>query len=744
MFQIKPLTGRDLHIITIFFGFSSAIAQVLLIRELLTIFRGNEFTIGIIFSAWFLGIFLGARFNPEAERTILEKRIYISLLLFPLILLLVIYLSHFIPIIFIRTVGTFYYITTEFILSIFLSIPVSIFIGFFFPPIVSLVSGKEGQGSGGNIYFIESIGAFVGGVVFSFILVDNQNPLGIISILLFISMLFFFRRNFNRRFILILLIPLGIFFFSEDIEKKFFEYIWNRTHSGSLLSYKRTRYQMVSLEERDGQYSIYGDGIFYYSLPDQYESRAIFHLIQSLRHKKNERVMIVGGGPGSLIYNLLKTDISSLYYFETDPELWGMVDRYRKIFYKDNEDNQRFKVILQDIKYFLIHSLEKFDIILCFFPPPENLMLNRFYTEDFYSLCKDHLKSDGIFITSIHGFSNYMSKELKRSIASIYKGFLGNFLYFLETSGETIYLIGAKKKGIIPINYNLLINGYRERYSGLNNINLEREIIDNFDPEELRMLFERTQIEYYRSQITPLISEIKGNIDFKPNAYWNYLLLSTFQEKSIFSKMFHKSRLFLVFAILLTLIVFFNFKKKYSTLHFKGCFYMFISGFVSISICIILIILYQNFYGIVYYRIALINALFMLGLAMGSFIANRKKNGSLASRFLMLIMILLLIILYTNYNIECLFWLAIFLLSLVCGSIFPTIFRKISKDKYHITSSILDSTDHFGSIMGSLITVTFLIPEFGLTGTVYFNIMLLVLTMGILFFFRFNGSPKIS
>jgi len=63
----SKFTPLQLKSITLFLGFTSAITQILLIRELLTIFRGNEFIIGIIFSSWFTGIFMGARFNKSGK-----------------------------------------------------------------------------------------------------------------------------------------------------------------------------------------------------------------------------------------------------------------------------------------------------------------------------------------------------------------------------------------------------------------------------------------------------------------------------------------------------------------------------------------------------------------------------------------------------------------------------------------------------------------------------------------------------
>jgi hypothetical protein len=87
-------TRKYVLVSTLYFGFASAIVQVLFIRELLSVFRGNEFIIGMIFSGWFIGIFLGARINPAAGADVLRGRISFSLIAFPLVSFALVYFAH--------------------------------------------------------------------------------------------------------------------------------------------------------------------------------------------------------------------------------------------------------------------------------------------------------------------------------------------------------------------------------------------------------------------------------------------------------------------------------------------------------------------------------------------------------------------------------------------------------------------------------------------------------------------------
>ncbi|MDY6967091.1 MAG: hypothetical protein SVR08_00345 [Spirochaetota bacterium] len=732
MLKNITLNRKDLYIIIFFLGFSSAIYQVLLIREILSIFRGNEFIIGILFSAWFLGIFLGARFSSNAEKKVLEKRVTISFILLPIIFVLLLLIVYFLPVIILRTVGTFYSITTELLFSIILNIPISFIFGFSFPPIVAIAAEEDRESSGGNIYFIESVGSFGGGIIFSLLIIDFLNPLAITSVLFIISNLFLIKRLNNKAYLIIMIIPIFFLLLSEKIEKKIFQYVWNNTHSGELIHYKRTRYQTIFIESNKEMFSTYGNGIYFHSLPDQYQTREIFHLIQSLRNKKSDKIMIAGSGSGSLIHNLLKTDISQLFYLEIDPYLWEMELKYIDRLYKREGVEHKLKVINRDIRHYLSTSKDKFDMIICLSPPPENAMLNRFYTTDFYSICREHLEHNGIFITAIHGFSNYMVFELKRYIASIYKSFIRQFPFHLHTSGEKIYLIGGITKNIIPKNYNDLIERYKKIYSIQDNKEIEPELLSNFNPEELMMLFEKTQLQYFQNQIGNTIDKVDENLDFKPRAYWDRTILSAMQEKSEIYNLLIKHYFLLALTIIFMILSFVDIRRRLGNRYLYRGIIIFSTGFMSISTVILMIILYQNFYGVIYYRISLINALFMLGLAAGSYLVNRViRRVSIYSIFLMLIIIFCSIFLFIEIRIEPLFWVILFLFSLLCGTVFPILFISLSKDNFFNAASLLDSMDHFGAIAGSLLTAIFIIPLIGIIGAIFMNISLLILTITI-------------
>ncbi len=728
--------------VAVYIGFASAIGQVLLIRELLTVFRGNEFIIGMIFTGWFLGIFIGAKFNPPAGDVTLERRIMLSYVLFPAVLLVLVYLSHMIPIFVHRVPGTFFSITVEFTLSFLFTIPVSFFVGFFFPPIVTLLSRSYHEKSGGMIYLVECLGAFAGGLLFSYLLIDLFNPMGIISILIAASLLLFIIRFGKKRLVPLIVIPVLLFVYANDIEHDMFKFIWNNTQSSTLIRYDRTRYQTILLGFNEEQIGVYGDGILYYTIPDRHESRQIFHLIQSLRNGNlKEEMLLFGVGPGSLPYNFLRTDISGISYFEIDPKLYRTIEPYRIRFYRTGSEDNRLRVISQDLRYYLNNTTEKYDIIVCFSPAPHNAMINRFYTTEFYRMCRDRLKDNGIFITTLSGFSSCMEGEQREFMASVYKSFSSSFPIHMRTSGDPIYLIGARKKGVLPESPEELIANYGRHLPKLRQYPLESAIMDNFSPTELRTFFEPTHLAYFDKVITPAMDAAVENTDRMPYAYWNYILYSAAREGSLLYGVLKEYRYFLAFLLLVTAFVLFRVKLRYGTEQFLGSLVIYSVGMVSMSVVILMIMLYQNFYGVVYYRISLINALYMLGLTAGSFLANRYSLRSLTGVMAGILCVLVLLFVFTFTRQEGLFWGILFLFALLCGTAFPSLFIILSGENYHVTASNLDSMEFFGSIIGSVAT-TMLLPVAGMQAMLGFNLVVVGITLAITVYFRLRRAGR--
>src|SRR3990172_9267075 len=232
-------------------GCYATIAQVMLIREFLNIFYGNELCLGIVFGAWFLGIATGAFAGAKIKYTFKH-----AFTIFVITLMVMCFVLP-VQIIFVRGVrgllsvgvGEYISILPLLLTSIGLILPFSFIMGFVFPfsskvvwdvtvarrsrnqktisdfrlqnsdllsnskPEIhspeSAIRNENNQNSQhitidnkdpaidiGMVYIVESMGSLFGGLVFSFFLVSRFHPFKIITLLnvgmfVFLTLLFF-------------------------------------------------------------------------------------------------------------------------------------------------------------------------------------------------------------------------------------------------------------------------------------------------------------------------------------------------------------------------------------------------------------------------------------------------------------------------------------------------------------------------------------------------------------------------
>jgi spermidine synthase len=711
------LRRRSIYIAVLHLGACAAVAQILLVRELLTVSQGNELILGFIYASWFLGVFIGARFGPRRPEH-LERSIIVSLLLMPLLLVPVLSGIMSLPALVPMGPGVQYPLHMEMFFSVSFITPSGFFTGYFFPPAVAILSEEAGDAAGGRVYCIESLGSFAGALVFSLILVDTVNPLGCAMILLMVSLAITSLRGGTLRRATCLLLPLLLVpaFFSRDLERLLMEAVWNNSHTGRLVDYRRTRHQMLVLESLEEQVSLYGNGALHLSLPDRHESRHLFHLAQSLRREGPHRILLFGLGPGSLPYNLSRTG-SVVHVVETDPETLPLLEPHMARLYPGMRRGGTVSFIADDMRHFLASGSGTYHAIISAPPPPRSAMINRYYTVEYFRLCREHLAPGGVMIAALPGYGGYIDETQRGLVASIYKSFAAVFPLRLVGAGERILLVGAISSDILPETTAGLIERYRERPHPPTSDPLEPEISENFSPGEMSQLFDPAQEEYLMRAIGPLLPEAPENRDGTPGAYWLQILHGSLQENSPLYPILSRE-----YIIIIVLAAFFCAGTLFVAVrggpsHGTGGITIALTGCVSITLVLAMILIYQNLYGNLYYRIAAIQAAVMLGMAAGSAASSRCKTGTLVILFPALGAVALSLFLFTETGLEPVFWIILWISSCLCGSAFPLLYRVLSSGGPQAAASTLDSMDFLGSLCGAA-AAPVLLPALGVSALI--------------------------
>ncbi|MFH1509941.1 MAG: polyamine aminopropyltransferase [Candidatus Nealsonbacteria bacterium] len=221
-----------------------------------------------------------------------------------------------------------------------------------------------------------------------------------------------------------------------SIEKKVFE--------------GKTLYQKALIFDN----AVYGrvfilDGIVELSSKDEFIYHEMMVHPVMLSHKKPENILVIGGGDGGVLREILKYPVKKVDLVELDKQVVDISKKYLP-FLKSKESfaDKRVSVFFEDGKDFIEKTKEKYDIVIidCTNPEPGNNS-STLYSEIFYKNISKSLGKDGIIITLGSSFLDF-EKISKPFSLRMKKAFLFvSFLRFTMPSyhcGEYSFLMGSK------------------------------------------------------------------------------------------------------------------------------------------------------------------------------------------------------------------------------------------------------------------------------------------------------------
>ncbi len=711
-----------LYLSTFFIGISASIAQAIMIRELLTLFRGNELSIGIIMVLWFAGIAAGAAVSKKT--TLHQSYIAYIILLHPVMLLLSIVMLYCIPLVY-TTYGSFYSLEAELVIALLCLFPQCFVVGYIFPLLVSTVSALKIRYPGSIVFFLESSGACMGGIIFTFLFIQKFNPIST-ALILFIAASFIAFTHLQQRIkrvaiVTAIVLAAFIIVHSDALEKKLLTLSFAANHPGTLIEYRRTPYQMMFVAELDNTIALYGNSNLYAQFPDDYSVRPIIHaLISTGSLLKNSNILI--SGDTAFLQYVFAYAGASIDYVTVDPVMWNMLQQQFHILYPDFS-TEKIIVHYDDTRNYMKFAQKEYNAIIILPPPPDSILHNRLYTTEFFNDCKKHLSANGVCIIQIEGFANIMNTSLRRYVASVVNSFRQVFPSSLISSGDTIYCIGFNDNQ--KINVSNYLSEYINTFSKNPVAKTIQKFVPGFKPQEFQMYFQPSQLEYLDNQLK---SENIINSDSLPKGYFEYLA-NSLQQSGSFAQDVISNPLYMIIILILTICLSFLYFKSRGSQHILFGIIIFITGFISMAAMLIAFIAYQNVYGVLYYKIALCNALFMSGLAIGSATTFMQKDFFL-TRIILLVVALLMLFYFTISHNAILFYVSITLIAATTGSFIPLLLKKLPDD-IQLLASTINASDHIGALCGALVTPFVLLPVFGM-----YSLWILLITGIILAYFR--------
>ena len=208
--------------------------------------------------------------------------------------------------------------------------------------------------------------------------------------------------------------------------------------------------------------SLYGrifclDGIVELSEKDEF----IYHEMIShpvlFSHPNPENILIIGGGDGGTLREVLKHPVKKIDLVEMDERVIEISKKYLKFVCKDSFSDKRVKIHNAAGEEFIKDCKNSYDVIIvdCTNPEPEGFSF-PLYSVEFYKQVSSALKKDGIMITlgaSFLDFENIVKKTFKEMekvfpFVSIYKYCMPSY-----HCGEYSFIAGSKKIDLEKIDF---------------------------------------------------------------------------------------------------------------------------------------------------------------------------------------------------------------------------------------------------------------------------------------------------
>jgi len=478
-------------------------------------------------------------------------------------------------------------------------------------------------------YLLEAAGSGLGGILSSVVLLRFLESFQIATLVVLLNLcmatVLWFRANFRQAVAVasaavVLAIPLLTYvapYLNGSAQRR----LWSGFH---LLASRDSIYGNLTVIETGNIRSIYDNGVILASAPDEAAAEEAVHYAL-LEHASPRHVLLVGGGVnGSIAQVLQHPTLQRLDYVELDPALLDVTRQFFPVPSVALSD-PRVHIHYADGRRYLKTTGDKFDVIILDLPDPQTAQLNRFYTVEFFRSARDHLTSGGLLALQLRSSEDYISPDLAEFLRCIHHTLRQVFPYVVIIPGETIHFFAAMRTGVLSDDPQTLISRLRERHLQTQYV---REYFIPFRMAPDRMAQVHELLEPLPT--TPI------NRDFEPIAYYFDVVLWSAQFRLGYSRVFRIAAqisftpivggILLASLLIALVLAYLPTRDTRARASAAGC--VAATGFTLMALQIFLLLGFQSIYGYVYHQLAILIAMFMAGMALGSWLGIRRLRKS--------------------------------------------------------------------------------------------------------------------
>jgi len=609
--------------VVIVIGATAATAQIVLLRELMAAFQGNETSIGLMLGSWLFwtaaGCSLAGRLGARGRRRFLAAVQTLAAVSLPC----AVFAARSARIVLHAAAGEALGPGAMLLASLGALAPLCLLSGALFTAASRVYAAEESASAGeatGAVYLWESVGWSAGGLAAGLALIRHFGSMEIALMLAALNLAAACRAAFKRgklRYAALTALA-GLCAagwlrgWPQELERISQARLWSGLH---LVATRNSVYGSLAAIGTEASLSVYESGVALFTVPDPAAAEEAVHYAL-LEHPAPHSLLLIGGGlNGSIQQALRHPTLNRVDYVELDPAILDLARDCLPREWRALHDDPRVHVHVTDGRLFLKATASTFDVIIVNLPDPLNAQLNRFYTVEFFREAARKLTPSGVLSIQARGSEDYISPELGEYLRSLYGSLRAVLPETAAIPGETVHFFGAHAGATLAQGPDELLARLRAR-------NLRTSYVSEYFLP-YRMAPDRvSDLDACLRAGAPAL-----NHDFAPMAYYFDVALWSSQFRQGYRRFFRAiagvnfGALAGVAGTALAGLVFFARRRR----RFAAGFSAAAMGFSSIGLEMLLLLAFQAAYGYVYQQVALLIAAFMAGMAAGSWLAMRPK-----------------------------------------------------------------------------------------------------------------------
>jgi spermidine synthase len=619
------------------FGFFPLFAQALLFRDFLSQFEGHEFGVGSFFASWLLWLGAGA-WAARALRGDLAALAGA----FPLLLLA--YLPAFLlqhqallsarDLAGVQAYEVFPLHKLVWAAAL-ANAPVSFVTGLLFP--LACVWMSRARLPLAAVYALEALGGFAGGLAATALLASGWRAEAMFAAAAAgtAAAAALCGATRRQRALAAAVLALAAGAWAAGLPGRWGERAdrraWERLLPGGALAGRFVTPQAVYLHgHHRGQFNVLANETICESVPETEHAAevAALHLAQKPGAR---RVLVIGASYPLCLRFLAAAGIEQVAWSHPDPAYPAKLLAALPTGLRTGD--ARLTIVGEEARDFLRREGRPFDLILVNLPDATSLVLNRYFTDEFFALLKGGLARDGVLGVRVSGGENYLGGGLVNLGASVYAGLRAAFAKLAIKPGDETWLFASDEAPVTSDAAELL-----RRYRGVpghGDLYPADGIPQRFPPD--RVAF---QLRKYADAVAATDPFLLLNSDEFPRSMLHSLLLAAQQAgagpglgRTV--RAFALRGLWIIVAGVLLLVAL---RLRYVSGRggqgdpgvaggYETALLILSTGFAGMVSSVVLMFHFQVRFGALSLYAGLLSALFMLGLWAGSEAGRRRVTA---------------------------------------------------------------------------------------------------------------------